>query len=408
MRILFVSHRLPYAPNRGDRIRAYHLLRLLSTSHDVHLISLVHDEDEREHLGAMASLVSSVHPVPVPKFRNRILAAAALTGSRPLTHVLLGSRAMRPAIEHALQTGIPDVVFAYCTGIASVLFEPSLAHRPALLDMVDVDSEKWAELGVTRQGPMQWIYRREARTLRIFERRAMQRAAVTTVVSERERQVAERVLEQPAVVVPNGVDVEAWTPPGGLRAELEVVFCGVFNYAPNEEGALWLASHVWPIVKRQEPGARLKLVGMHPTQRILALAAQGSVEVTGAVPDIRPHVWQASVAVAPLWLARGTQNKVLEAVAGGLPCVVTPAVMDGLPDTIRKACVSAADAESFAAAIVSLLRQGATDHRRAEISKQAVRLSWSTQLNPFLELLEQARASAKPHGLSNLGAKLIG
>ena len=162
--------------------------------------------------------------------------------------------------------------------------------------------------------------------------------------------------DTPVAVVSNGIDLASFSPSSPPSAEPEVVFCGVFNYAPNVAGALWLASEIWPRVLEAEPRARLSLVGMHPTRAIRDLARQPSIRVTGAVPDVRPYLWNASVAVAPLLLARGLQNKVLEALAAGLPCVVTPAVFEGLPDIVRPASVPAGDAAAFAEAIVRLIR----------------------------------------------------
>lgn len=391
MRILFLTHRLPYAPNRGDRIRAYHLLRVLGSRHEVHVVSLLHDEDERRHLDDVRAVAASVQGAPVPKLRNRIAAAAALAGSRPLTHVLLSSPTFSAAIRRTVASAPPDVVLAYCTGIAPAIFRSPLETVPCILDMVDLDSEKWAELAKTSSFSMSWVYRREARTLRTFERTATGRALATAVVSERERSLAEERLGRPVRAVPNGVDVGFWARPDGESTRPEVVFCGVFNYEPNEQGAIWLASEVWPLVKQQEPSARLKLVGMNPSPRVRALASGGSIEVTGAVPDVRPHVWQASAAAAPLHLARGTQNKVLEALAAGLPCVVTPAVLEGLPSAAREACVSRGDARGFAEALVSILRRPPAASDRAALCQSVKSLSWESQLAPFLTLVDGSR-----------------
>lgn len=390
MRILFLTHRLPYAPNRGDRIRSYHLLRLLARHHEVHVVSLVHDDQEHRHLGEVASMAASARAAMVPKFRNQVAAVAALAGKRPLTHVLLSSQELSAAIRETATIAPPDVVFAFCTGVAPAVFRPPLSRVPCVLDMVDVDSEKWAELAERTGGPMKWIYRREARTLKIFERQAMERARVTTVVSERERALAERVLGHPATTVPVGVDVDAWRRPADAITAPEVVFCAVFNYPPNEEGAVWLASEVWPSVKRQVSNARLKLVGMNPSARVRALAADESIEVTGTVADVRPHVWRAVAAVAPLWLSRGTQTKVLEALAAGVPCIVTPAVLDGLPVAARTACLCREDAAGFADAIVACLLRPATEARRSAIRQNVQALDWDVQLAPFLEILEEA------------------
>ena len=389
MRILFLTHRLPYAPNRGDRIRAYHLLRLLARHHEVHLVSLVHDREEASHLSEAASMAASVRAASVPRLRNHVAAVATLPTQIPLTHALLSSPELLPAIRDSVAAAPPDVVLAYCTGVAGAVFKAPLRHLPCVLDMVDVDSQKWAELARSSSWPMNWIYRREMRTMRAFERQAMERAAVTTVVSDRERILLERFFSKPARTVPVGVDLDFWRRPADARTYPEIVFCAVFNYEPNELGAIWLTGKVWPLVRGRVPDAKLKLVGMNPSARIRALAVEGSIEVTGAVDDVRPHVWRASGAVAPLWVARGTQTKVLEALAGGLHCVVTPAVLEGLPVSAQSACITRHDAEGFAEAVIQLLEHPATGDGVRETAESVKGLGWDRQLHPFLEIFDE-------------------
>ena len=392
MRILFITHRLPYAPNRGDRTRAFHLLQVLASRHEVHVVSLVHDDEERQRVRDLTSRFASVRVAKVPMLRNRIAALASLAGRRPLTHVLLASPDLQQAIRESVEQATPDLVVAFCTGIGEAVLRPPLENVPCILDLVDVDSEKWADLANTQSAPMKWIYGREARLLRAFEQTAARRAAIVSVISERECDIAQREIGlSNAVVVPNGVDTARWAPPHDVVKRRRVVFTGVFNYAPNEQGALWFASEVWPLVKRSETDAVLSLVGMNPSRRVLALAQPGSVVVTGAVPDVRPYVWEAAAAVAPLWLARGTQNKVLEALAAGVTCVVTPAVLAGLPPSAQQACVSREDAAGFADAVIGLLQQPADGERQTAACQSVKDLSWEAQLAPFLELVETAR-----------------
>ena len=231
MRLLFLTHRLPYAPNRGDRIRAFHLLRFLVQRHEVHLVSLVHDREELEHLDEVAAVAASVRAAKTAMIRNRMTALTTLAGERPLTHTLLSSPHLTPAIRESVAAAPPDVVLAYCTGVAHAVFESPLDRLPCVLDMVDLDSEKWADLAKSSSWPMNWVYRREARTLRAFERQAMERASVTTVVSERERLLVERVLGMQARTVPVGVDVDFWRRPVDARPSRKSCFarCSTTN-----------------------------------------------------------------------------------------------------------------------------------------------------------------------------------
>jgi glycosyltransferase involved in cell wall biosynthesis len=225
--------------------------------------------------------------------------------------------------------------------------------------------------------------------LRAFERRAVMRAVATTVVSEREKGLATSALglSKELTVAPNGIDLGAFTPPRPPAVSQDVVFCGVFNYGPNEAAAKWLAQDVWPEVKRAQPSAKLKIVGMHPSRAVRELARPESIEVTGAVPDVRPYLWDAAVAAAPLKVARGVQNKVLEAIAAGLPCVVTPQVYGGLPTAVRGAVVQAGSSCDFARALVSLLRGDPGERRRKAMQVDLSSLSWDLQLRPLLDIV---------------------
>jgi sugar transferase (PEP-CTERM/EpsH1 system associated) len=389
MRVLFLTHRLPYAPNRGDRIRAFHLLRSLAREHEVHLVSLVHDAEEASNVEGMRAMAASVVPVRVSRAARLPAAALSLATDRPLTHVLLHSPRIVQELRALVSRARPDVVLAYCTAMARYAVEPPLAGIPWVLDMVDVDSEKWTAMG-TGKGPLALVHAREGRLLRAFERRAMASAFETTIVSERERVLLSRIAPgESAMVVPNGIDLDAFRP-GGPAAGNAVIFCGVFNYGPNEQGARWLATEVWPLVRREIPDATLWLVGMHPTKAVRALAQDPSVTVTGAVPDVQPFLWQSAVAAAPLLLARGIQNKVLEALAAGLPCVVTPQVMEGLPAPVRPGVIEAAGPDAFAAGLVKLLRLAPDERRRAASGADLSGLGWDAQLAPMMDAIRRA------------------
>jgi sugar transferase (PEP-CTERM/EpsH1 system associated) len=392
MRILVLTHRLPYRPNRGDRIRAYHLVRHLSTFADVDLISLTHDEEEASHADEARAIVSRLAIAPVPRLWNRIRGAAALPTALPLTHALLDAPTMRAEIARMVDGAPPDLVLAFCSGVARWILDSPLDAVPAIVDMVDVDSEKWRELGDSSPPPRRWIYRREYRCLSRFEAAATHHARATLVVNERERASLARLAPGANIrVVPIGIDLSAFRPSDAPSAEPTVVFCGVMNYAPNEEGARWLAEEVWPIVRRTHADARLLLVGSNPTPAIRAQHARdSSIEVTGTVPEVLPYLWRSAVAAAPLQTARGTQNKVLEAIASGLPTVVTPVVAEGLPAEAAVACRTAASPDAFAAAIVDLLGRPPAERRAIAAAANLARLGWDEQLAPLAEIAGEA------------------
>src|SRR5262249_25680510 len=174
-----------------------------------------------------------------------------------------------------------------------------------------------------------------------------------------------------------------------------VIFCGVMNYPPNAEGAVWLAREVWPRVRQSCPDASLSIVGSFPTRAVQQLAdAAAGVVVTGHVEDLRPYLWQAAVGAAPLPTARGVQNKVLEAVAAGLPTVVTPVVLAGVPQEIRPACTAAEGASAFSDALVALLKRSPVERRRAALQANVNAISWDQRLAPLKEIVFSALRDA--------------
>ena len=391
MRILVLTHRLPYAPNRGDRIRAYHLVHQLATRAEVDLVSLTHSAEEETHAADLRHVVARLALAPVPRLRNLTRGLMALPTSRPLTHRLLDAPGMRRAIADMVADRPPDAVLAYCSGVARFALEAPLRRVPAVIDMVDVDSEKWGELADTAAVPRRWIYRRERRCLARFEAAAARHARATLVVNAREQASLARLAPDADIrVLQNGIDLTAFRPDGPPAGDPTVIFCGVMNYAPNEQAARWLAESVWPMVRRQRADARLLLVGSDPTPAVRSLARRdASIEVTGTVPEVRPFLWRSAVAAAPLQIARGIQNKVLEAIASGLPTVVTPVVFEGLPPEAAVASRVAASPEAFAAAIVDLLNRSPAERRALAARADLTSLGWRERIAPLFEILDR-------------------
>lgn len=392
MRVLFMTHRLPYPPNRGDRIRSFQLLTHLARHATVDLLSLVHSDEEASHVDGVAQIARRVELAPVSRPRNAVAAVTALATGVPLTHALLDSPAVAAGLRRLCTPEPPDVVLAYCSGMARFALEPPLAGVPFVLDMVDVDSEKWRALGETAAVPMKWIYAREARVLRAFEQVASEKARATFVVNARERDAMLAVNAAARVeVLSNGIDVERFRPPATAPARTpDVVFAGVFDYEPNEQAALWCAREVWPLVRAVRPDATLTLVGMNPSRAVRALAEQPGVRVTGTVPDVRPFLWSASVSVAPLLVARGLQNKVLEAIAAGLPCVVTPQVADGLPPEVEGAYAVAGTPSAFADAVLRWLALPPGEGQSIAARARLRDMSWDERMRPLLAALSRS------------------
>jgi sugar transferase (PEP-CTERM/EpsH1 system associated) len=395
--VLFLTHRLPYAPNRGDRLRAFHILRsLVAKGDEVDVLSLAHTADEMAAVDSVRAMGVHATAVHVPRFRNYVNGAVALAGTQPLTHVLLHAPEFGAALKRILAEREPDVVLAYCSSMARFAMAPPLSAYPLVIDLVDVDSSKWAALAESASQPKRWIYERELRYLSRFEREAAMRARATLVVNEREAESLHQIAPDAVVhVVPVGVDLAAFRPVADPIDTPRVVFCGVMNYAPNVDGMLWFSREVWPLVRAQRPDAQFTIVGSHPSPAISRLAStRDGIDVTGSVDSVQRYLWNAAVSVAPLITARGVQTKVLEAVAAGLPSVVTTAVFDGLPAEIYPACRIADARETFAEQVLSLLALTGTERRGLAMAADLHLLTWESRLAPLHAILADAAASA--------------
>jgi polysaccharide biosynthesis protein PslH len=408
MRILVLTQRLPYAPNRGDRLRVYHMLHHLRRHAEVELVSLVHDDEEASHVDQVRTFVDRVTALCVSSVRSHLRAALALTGRTPLTHAMLDAAGMRAALQRICDSQPPDVVFAYCSSMARFAMEPPLDRIPMVLDFVDVDSRKWQDMAAAASPPKSWIYRREASTLGAFEARAARRAVTSLVVNAREADNA-RALDPSANVrvLANGVELERLHPAGPPAAQPRVVFCGVMSYAPNAEGMTWFVEQVWPLVRAARPDATLAVVGPDPSPAFKSLCgADPSITVAGRVADVRDWLWDSALAIAPLRVARGVQNKALEAIAAGLPVVMTEAVAGGLPAEAAHASLVANTPARFAEHVLRLLSLEPGERRAMAAAADLSALTWARTLEPLWPIIEAAaRRREAPHALTLAAAQ---
>jgi sugar transferase (PEP-CTERM/EpsH1 system associated) len=265
------------------------------------------------------------------------------------------------------------------------------------MDFVDVDSEKWQEYGRTMAPPLSWVYRAEARQLQTHERKAAARASRSLVVTDEERAVLERTTGwTTTTVVPNGVDLDYFAPPASPSDRPVIVVTGAMDYPPNVEGACWFAQRVLPLVRAVVPAASFVIAGKNPVRRVRRLAALPGVVVTGTVPDIRPHLHEAAVAVSPLRIARGVQNKILEAMATALPVVATTAAHRGLLARPSTDLLVAETPDQFATAVTTLLQSPAERRAIGDAGRRFVEThhAWPTSLAMIDAVLAEALPAA--------------
>ncbi len=331
--LLFVSHRFPYPLNKGEKIRAYHLLRHLAPGWRIRLGCLVEDPDDLAHLPVLREICAEVAAFRIDKRVQKLKALARARPGRPL----MLDYYRDPGLGRWVAERLPAADVAY---IFSAAMAPYVLDRPAsralrLLDMQDIDSEKWTRYAADAAWPMRAVWAREGRTLLAYERRAAAACAATFFVTKAE---ASRFAElAPEVAdrldyVECGVDLGFFSPghvfaspyPGPAR---RAVFTGNMDYWPNADAVAWFATEILP---RIAPRPEFWIVGANPGPETRRLAELPGVHVTGRVADVRPYLAHADVSVSPLRIARGIQNKVLEAMAAGRPVVASPGAFQGI------------------------------------------------------------------------------
>lgn len=388
MRVLYICHRIPYPPNKGDKIRAFRQLSAMAARHQVDVFTLVDDESDLEH---RAELAKHCHTLTVARINPRLARLRAmpylLTGT-PLTLPCFYSAKLAAKVEQALSRPY-DRIFVYCSAMAQ--YVESAASIPTIIDLVDVDSDKWMQYAASTKFPISMIYRREGRTLQAYERKVCEKAAGVVVSTEREAQLAVRIAPAARIhAIPNGVDTEYFQPAQPPSCDPTVIFTGDMSYFPNEEAVVFFAHQVLPLIRRSIAGARFLIVGRNPGPRVRGLMAVDGVEVTGFVPDVRTWLAKAQVAVAPFTIAAGIQNKILEALSFGLPVVSTSRAAQGLSGRVGEGVDVGDTVQELAAKVVLLLRHPDRARAKGLEGRRLVMADyrWDTALNRLLELLD--------------------
>ena len=381
MKILFLAHRIPYPPNKGDKIRSYHILRHFAQTHDVSLIYWVDDPRDRLHDAVLAQMcrggVRSVTLHPGAAFLRGL---AALATGKSFSQGFFYSRAFQNHVDDLCQRIRYDFCYVFSSPMAQYL--RARFEIPTLMDFVDVDSEKWGEFARFKKIPLSWLYRLEKRRLVDYEIEVSARSRWSAFVSEAEAALFRKIGGKGHIVaVPNGVDSDLLRLPveeSEQHAEpvfdarsskaANLVFAGTMNYFPNADAVLYFVRDILPLIRKDCPQVTFDVVGRFPPRAIRRLHGKEGVRVLGEVNDLRAHIVRAQVSVAPLRIARGIQNKVLEAMAMGVPVVATRAAVEGIQIGDADEILIGDSAATFAAHVVALLHDR---HLRNRVEKKA-------------------------------------
>jgi sugar transferase (PEP-CTERM/EpsH1 system associated) len=413
--LLFLAHRIPYPPDKGDKIRSWNMLRNLARSYRIHLGAFVDDPRDLRYQDKLESICESINLLPLSATAARFRSLGGLARNIPLSIPYYYDRRMQDWVNTRLDQDSLQRIFVYSSPVAQYVMNRRASACRRVIDFVDVDSDKWRQYALHKHWPLNWLYRREAERLLDFESSVASVFDASIFVSSAEAELFKQLDPTAAERVSfldNGVDRDYFSPdrqydnPYAARAKV-IVFTGVMDYWANVHAVKWFALQVMPRIREAMPSATFFIVGARPSSEVQRLANEPGVEVTGAVRDVRPYLAHAHAAAAPLLIARGVQNKVLEAMAMAKPVLATKAAVEGIEFNGPEMLLVADDEQQMAAHAVRMLQPDTPVY--AGIARQWVcrRYDWDSNLMQLNQLLEEPlnrEAGAKVHSKDKTAA----
>lgn len=391
--LLFLAHRIPYPPNKGDKIRSYHFLKHLSEHFNVHLGTFIDDPNDNQYTQVLDKICKTTFYQNINPLFSKVKSLQGLLTGEPLSLPYYNNTAMQEWVTATIKANSINKVLVFSSVMAKFVQYHDI---DMIVDFVDVDSDKWRQYSASKKFLSAWIYQREFYYLLRYEKFIAQRSKVSFFVSEQESNLFKSLAPESATKIThvnNGVNTDYFSPELAYTSPYPecidaIVFTGAMDYWANVDAVKWFAEHVFPEISSKFPALKFYIVGSKPTKEVLALA-NSSVVVSGAVEDVRPYLAHAKLAVAPLRIARGIQNKVLEAMAMGKPIFATSAAMEGISYTETLSVFVADDPNKMAYLLTDFL-QHETSVCISNNNRQFVTelFSWEQNCNRLIKLIK--------------------
>lgn len=362
-KLLYLVHRLPYPPNKGDKISSCNMLKHFAKSWRVHLGTFIDDPDDKQYVETVKDFCEDTHIADLNGSDKIIGSVRGLLTGQALSLAYYQNKGLADWVKRSIEQEMPDAVFVFSGTMAQYVAGLVPDDVPVIFDAEDVDSEKWGSYATTKPWPLSWLYQREAQKLLAYEREMAAATNISLFVSKEEADLFKTLAPESAekikfrtqgvdsVFFDNDVELEN---PYAQDAQV-LVFTGAMDYWPNVEAVQWFCEHALAKLRQRVPDVQFYIVGMKPTADVIALGKLDGVTVTGGVPDVRPYLKYAHAACLPLQLARGIQNKVLEAMSMRLPVVATTDAMVGIIDYQDTLAYIADDVDGLIKKMVELL-----------------------------------------------------
>jgi len=392
-KLLYLVHRLPFPPNKGDKIASFNLLKFLSTKYSIYLGCFIDDEIDWQYVDELKNYCVDSCVVGLNPRRSKIMSLRGILSGEPLSLPYYRNKQLQTWVDNTVQQEQIDSVLIFSGVMAQYVSQKLPLKGHSVLDLVDVDSDKWRLYAEDHIWPLSWLYLRESKKLLAYEAEMAAKFDATVFVSEKEadffKQLAPEVADKVVFRV-HGVDSQYFDPSLEYESPYPIdtpifVFAGAMDYWPNIHAAIWFAEEIFSLIKQKVDNACFYIVGMNPSDDILKLADLSGVYVTGSVDDIRPYIACATISVAPLRIARGIQNKVLEAMAMGKPILATKNALNGIRNFEEFTPVIAETVDEMVEGAISLL-----NNTEDNLARQCVleHYNWDTNLRRVDNLLK--------------------
>ena len=392
--LLFLVHRIPYPPNKGDKIRSYNFLKGLESNYNIHLASFIDDPVDWQYVAKVEGMTVSSLFINLNSSFAKIKSLSGFLTNKALSLPYYQSKQVQKWIDTTIVENNIEKVFIYSSAMAQ--YVKKYTNLDVIVDFVDVDSDKWLQYSQKASWPMNWVYRREAKLLLEYDTQIARYAQQSIFVSEAESALFERLADMSSdrvTYVNNGVDIIFFDPYGRFdtpygNEKSIIVFTGAMDYWANIDAVMWFVDKVFPQIKRNCKEAKFYIVGSNPSKEVMRLSAIEGVLVTGRVDDIRPYLLFSNVVVTPLLIARGIQNKILEAMAMGKRIVATPQAIEGITLDDQDVYVTGETTDFARQVITNLNNTEATycsDVNRDFVAKN---YSWSASLKRLTQIIE--------------------
>ena len=409
LRVLMLTHRLPYPPDRGDRIRSYHMIQELAKHFDLAIACTSDEPVWLQHHQLLSTIAKRVAIQPISLHMSKIKSLHAMVTGKTITANYYYRQALADTIIQWHDESPFDVILTFCTGMiqyARLLIDHAKTHGQSnqhqsqdlananpirhIVDLVDVDSLKWLSYAKHSWIPMRWVYKTESRRLRKIEAGRFDHFDAVTVVSPAEADAYKEKVghHEGLTVVGNGVDLDYFSPLPSTESKT-IVFVGVLNYKPNIDGIVWFVQYIFEPLRKHISDAKLMVVGRHPTPQVEELANEPGVEIVGSVPDVRTYLREAAAVIAPMQIARGIQNKVLEAMACCRAVVCSSQAAEGLHAVSGEHLLIAQEPTQWIEHLQRVLTDDDLRHQLESAARQHVEkhYSWQQRLEPMINLL---------------------